>query len=73
MGPHFSREYFADPIFFPWVFREIKLFSCGYFVGPKFCLVGILRVQNFSSWVFCGSNFFPVDIPWVTRDHIKEE
>ena len=28
------------------------------FVGPKFFLVGILWVQNFFSWIFCGSKIF---------------
>ena len=31
---------------------------CGYFVCPKFFLVGISCVQNFILWVFCGSKFF---------------
>ena len=33
--------------FSSWVFRGSKIFSCGYFVGPKF-----------SSWVFVGAKFF---------------
>ena len=39
------------PNFFSWVFRESQIFSRGYFVGPKFFLVGISWVQNFLS---CG-------------------
>ena len=45
--------------------RGFKTFSRGYFVSPKFFLVGISWVQNFFSWVFRGSKVFLVDISWV--------
>ena len=45
-------------IFISWVYRGYKRFSRGYFVGPKFFLVGISWVRTLLSWVFCGSNFF---------------
>ena len=41
-----------------WLFRGSKLFSRGYFVGPKYFLVGISWVQIIFSWVFCGSKMF---------------
>ena len=37
-----------------------EIFSCGYFVGIKFLIVGILWVQNLFSWVFRGSKIFLV-------------
>ena len=41
-----------------WVFREFKIFSRGYFMGPKFFLVGIFWVQIFFLWVFRGFKNF---------------
>ena len=55
-----------------WVFREPKISARGYFVGPKFLLVGISWAQKTFSWVFRGSQyffvgprFFLVGISWV--------
>ena len=31
-----------------------NFFSHGYFVSPKYFLVGVLLVQNFFLWVFSG-------------------
>ena len=42
-----------------WVFHVSKIFSRGYFVDPRFFLVGILYVQKFLLWVFLL--FSPVD------------
>ena len=39
-------------------FRGFKFFSRGYFVGPKFFLVGILWVKIFSHGYFVGPKFF---------------
>ena len=46
--------------FFSCIFRGSKIISHWYFVGLKFFLVDILRVQNFFSWV---QNFFS----WLFR------
>ena len=40
-----------------WVFCGFKIFSCGYFLSPKFYLLGILWVQDFSCWYFVGPKF----------------
>ena len=59
-----------------WVFRELKISARGYFVGPKFLLVGISWAQKTFSWViswvpiffrgyFVGPRFFLVGISWV--------
>ena len=56
--------------------RGSKYFSRGYFVSPKFFLVGILvgskifcrgyfMGPDFFSWVLCGSKFVLVGISWV--------
>ena len=44
--------------FFSCVFRKSKNFSRGYFVGPKFFLVGISGVNIFSRGYFRGSKIF---------------
>ena len=36
----------------------VQNFSRGYFVGPRFFIVGRLWVQEFFSWVFCGFKTF---------------
>ena len=41
-----------------WVFCGSKIIFYGYFVVPKFFLVGIWWVRNIFSWVFCGSQIF---------------
>ena len=41
-----------------WVFRGCKMFSRGYFVGPKYFLVKTLWVQTFFSWLFRGFKMF---------------
>ena len=43
---NFSRGFLWVQYFFLWVFRGSNFFSCEYFVGPKFFLVGISRVRN---------------------------
>ena len=64
--------------------RGSKIFSRGYFVGPKFFLLDVSWVQDFFSWVirvskifsrryFVGPNFFLRDTSWVTCEYISEE
>ena len=43
---------------FSWAFCGSKIFSQGYFMGPKFFLMGISQDQNFFSWVSSGSKAF---------------
>ena len=40
--------------FFSSVSRGFQMYSGGYFVGPKFFLVGIFWVRNFSRGYFVG-------------------
>ena len=51
---------------FSWAFHGSKIFSRGYFVGPKFVFMGISWVRHFFSWVFSvGPKFYLVGILWV--------
>ena len=46
--------------------RGFEIFSHGYFMGPRFFLVGISWVRHFFSWVFfVGPKFYLVGISWV--------
>ena len=47
---------------FSWVLRGSQIFSRGFFVGPRFLLVGISWVQNFSGRVFREPKNFLVGI-----------
>ena len=48
--------------FFSWVLRGSQIFSRGFFVGPRFLLVGVSWVQNFSGRVFREPKNFLVGI-----------
>ena len=50
---------------FSWVFRGFGIFSHGYFIGPKFFLIGISWVQNFSVRYSEGPKCFLLGISWV--------
>ena len=50
---------------FSWVLRGSQIFSRGFFAGPRFLLVGISWVQNFSGPVFREPKNFLVGISWV--------
>ena len=54
--PSCLRGYLVGPTFFPWVFRGSKIFSCRFFVGPKFFLVYISWLKDFqlmTAWERC--------------------
>ena len=71
--------------FFSWVFRESKIFSRRYFVGPdcfscvflspNFYLWVISWVQNFFSWIFSWVQIFSrgcfVGTSWLYKWEIK--
>ena len=56
--------------FFSWISRGSKIFSRGYFMGPKSFPVGISWVQNFFWWIFRGFKIFLVGNYVILREKI---